>query len=192
MHFEMALTMARCGWAGLRRMAAVAAVTTMAMAAEPALEFSGLVAGPGETKLILTSLATGQSRWVTVGQEFAGYTVTAYEQKAETVVLTKAGETFRLKMKESKIAPGVLEPPPMVQRSIMNNLRQLAAAADQFYIETGRVSVSFDELVGPKKYVKKIESLDGEDYRAIEFAQGKPLAVTTAGGFKLAFEPRKR
>ena len=192
MHSLIPVTMVRRGWAGLRRMAAVAAVTMMAVAAEPALEFSGLVTGPGETKLILTSLATGQSRWVTVGKEFAGYTVTAYEQKAETVVLTKDGETFRVKMKESKIKPGVVEPPPTVQRSIMNNLRLMAAAADQFYIENGRVSVSFDELVGPTKYVKKIDALDGENYRAIEFAPGKPLVVTTAGGFKLTYEPRKR
>lgn len=114
----------------------------------------------------------------------------AYEAKTETVVLTKDGQQFRLKLKDSKVRGGaVVEPPPEVKRAILNNLRQLAAAADQFYLENGKSQVTLEELVGPTKYVKALNVVDGEDYRTIVFAQGKRMVVTTSGGFQMTYDP---
>ena len=77
------------------------------------------------------------------------------------------------------------------RQSIMNNLRQLGAAADQYYLENGKGTTTFDELVGPTKYVKAVHSVTaaGEDYRAIKFAIGQPVKVTTASGEKVSYSP---
>lgn len=68
------------------------------------------------------------------------------------------------------------------EKAILNNLRMLAAAADQYYLETGKTTAGFDDLVGPTKYVKSVESVMGEDYRRIRFALDLPLRVTLPGG----------
>ncbi|MGJ8638934.1 MAG: type II secretion system protein [Opitutaceae bacterium] len=54
------------------------------------------------------------------------------------------------------------------ERAIINNLRQLASGADQYFLETGLVSVFTEELVGtgPSKYVKKCNAVAGELYPA--------------------------
>ena len=67
-------------------------------------------------------------------------------------------------------------------KAVMNNLRQLSAAADQYYLEHGTDSVDYDQLVGPDKYIRHLEPVAGEDYRALSFHQGSPLAVRLADG----------
>jgi hypothetical protein len=175
----------------IRFLAVWAALAAGAWAAEAEIEFSGVLGdgSAGGTKFMLATKAAGQSRWLKVGEEFAGYTVTAYEPKDETIVLTKAGQTVRMKLKDSKIKSVPVEPPPAVQRAILNNMRQLAAAADQFYLENGVSTTTYDQLVGPTKYVKQILVQDGENYRAIVFKQGTAMEVTTSGGFKTRYAP---
>lgn len=75
-----------------------------------------------------------------------------------------------------------------LQRALLNNLRMLAAAADQYYLENGVAHATYDELVGPSKYVKVVTPVDGEDYRRITFRQGQALEVTTASGQKVRYE----
>lgn len=58
-----------------------------------------------------------------------------------------------------------------------NNLRQLAAAADQHYLERGVTTARYEELVGPAKYIRRINPVGGEDYRTIVFKPGAPLRV---------------
>lgn len=161
-------------------------------AAEPAIEFSGVLAAGHETKVYLLDKTTGQARWVRLGQEFAGHVAASYDASAETLVLTKAGQQFRLKLKDAKVKSGGTvgaEPTPETKRAILNNLRQLAAAADQFYLENGKSQVTLAELVGDTKYVKRLVVVDGENYGQIVFAQGKPLVVTTSGGYIMRYEP---
>lgn len=74
-----------------------------------------------------------------------------------------------------------------VRKSILNNLRQLSAAADQFYLEMGQAESSFDELVGPDRYIKSIVPVDGERYDLIEFRQGKPLSVVRKTGEVISY-----
>jgi type IV pilus assembly protein PilA len=68
------------------------------------------------------------------------------------------------------------------EKAVLNNLRQLAAAADQHYLETGSRTATFDDLVGPTRYVRRINPVAGEDYRQIRFAQGRPLVVRLPDG----------
>lgn len=64
------------------------------------------------------------------------------------------------------------------EKAVMNNLRQLAAAADQYYLEYGVNTTTFDQLVGPKNYIRRINPVAGEDYRGeLIFKQGTPLRV---------------
>ncbi len=65
------------------------------------------------------------------------------------------------------------------EKAVMNNLRQLSAAADQYYLENGKDAATFDDLVGPQptKYIKRIAPVDGEDYRKLTFKQGEPLVI---------------
>lgn len=175
----------------LRNAILVAALAVGASAAEPDVEFTALLSGgaAADVRILLTVKGAGQSGWLKLGQEFGGYTVASYEAKEETVVLGKDGQTLRVKLKDSKVKAGIAEPPPAVQKAILNNLRQLAAAADQFYLENGVATTTYDQLVGPTKYVKRVDPQAGEDYRAIEFKQGKAMEITTTGGFKMRYAP---
>ncbi len=75
------------------------------------------------------------------------------------------------------------------QQIILNNLRQLAAARDQFIKEEGRPPLSTAEIVGYTRYVKRFLPLDGEDYRTVALVPGQPMTVTTAGGLTVTYDP---
>jgi type IV pilus assembly protein PilA len=68
------------------------------------------------------------------------------------------------------------------EKAVLNNLRQLDAAADQYYLEKGVTTATYGDLVGPEKYVRRIIPVAGEDYRQLEFKQGEPLRVRLASG----------
>ncbi len=50
-------------------------------------------------------------------------------------------------------------------KAVLCNLRQLAAAADQYFLENNAKIVNYDDLVGPKNYIKALNVVAGEDYR---------------------------
>ncbi len=102
-------------------------------------------------------------------------------------------------------APRAVSPPPAAlhstgpaltigaqQRAMLNNLRQLAAAADQFKLENGRWPTSVDEIVGEKKYVKRITPIDGENYTGLSMLPGQALVVTTPAGVSVTYDPEGR
>jgi hypothetical protein len=74
-------------------------------------------------------------------------------------------------------------------KAIMNNLRMLAAAADQFYLENGVPEAQLSQLVGPDKYMKRLVGVAGEDYFALKFKQGLALSVTTSDGRVYTYPP---
>lgn len=57
------------------------------------------------------------------------------------------------------------------QKTILNNLRQLNAAAQQYYLENGVSTAAYTSLVGPTLYIKQIQTVAGEDYTALTFNQ---------------------
>jgi type IV pilus assembly protein PilA len=77
------------------------------------------------------------------------------------------------------------------EKAIMNNLRQLSSAAEQYYLEHGVETVSYNALVGPEptKYIRRIVPVAGEDYRQIKFVQGQPLRVKLPNGKVIEFAP---
>lgn len=103
--------------------------------------------------------------------------------------MARGGVEFQLPLTHAKIRQVAAEPPPELKRRVINNLRQLAAAADQYYLEYGTNHVTYDDLVGPSKYVKKMDSVDGEEYQGLKFAQGEGLEVKTSQGFVISYSP---
>lgn len=77
--------------------------------------------------------------------------------------------------------------PKEIQSAVRKNLIQLSAALDMHCLENGVVSARYDDLVGPKKFIRSLESVDGEDYREVKFAQGEPLSVTTRSGITVTY-----
>jgi len=71
------------------------------------------------------------------------------------------------------------------QKTILNNLRQLNSAAQQYYLEHGVATVTYGALVGPDQYIKTINVVAGENYSALEFNQGDAnlsIAAPNLGG----------
>jgi hypothetical protein len=164
-------------------------LTLVGRAAGPEIQCTGVLVAGSETKVALAHAGAGPAQWIPVGGEFDGYTVSSYESASDTVILTKGGEKFRVRLQDAKVMAGAIEPPPEVKRGILNNLRQLGAAADQYYLENGKSEVTLSDLVGPAKYIKRLQPLAGEDYSQIKFEQGKPISVTTAGGYTITHQP---
>jgi hypothetical protein len=73
--------------------------------------------------------------------------------------------------------------------AIRNNLHLLAGAADQFYLEKGANTATYDDLVGPGKYISDVTPMAGEDYHSLLFKQGQPLRVRTSDGRVVEFQP---
>jgi type IV pilus assembly protein PilA len=68
------------------------------------------------------------------------------------------------------------------ETAVRNNLRQLSAAADQFYMEKGVTRAQYDDLVGPDKYIKSLVPVMGENYRVLRFRSGEPLRIRLPDG----------
>lgn len=75
-------------------------------------------------------------------------------------------------------------PPPQheIQLSVQTNLRMLKRMREKYRGEHGREPASIDQLVGPHSNLKRLISVDGEDYSSVLLHQGDTLTVTTAGG----------
>lgn len=76
-----------------------------------------------------------------------------------------------------------------LERAIKNNLRQLSAAADQYFLEKGESLVAAKDLVGPEhtKYIKALTSIDGERYDDLVIVQGEPISVARRSGERVTY-----
>ena len=69
------------------------------------------------------------------------------------------------------------------QKAIINNLRQLEAGGMQYMLEEGKNQATYDDIVGPNKYVRSLKPVSGEDYtQLIIHAEGGELSVTMKNG----------
>ena len=66
-------------------------------------------------------------------------------------------------------------------KAVLNNARQLAAAADQYMMENGASSVSYGNLVGPTSYIKVFSLVANETYPTC-FTQGMAITVSGVAG----------
>ena len=68
-------------------------------------------------------------------------------------------------------------------KAVLNNLRQLGSAADQYYLEMGATQVTSAVLVGTEssQYIKNIQTVAGETYTAT-INQGTGVTATGIAG----------
>ena len=66
-------------------------------------------------------------------------------------------------------------------KAVLNNARQLAAAADQYFLENGVTSVTQGGLVGASNYVKALNLVANETYPS-GFTQGITITVSAVAG----------
>lgn len=78
-----------------------------------------------------------------------------------------------------------------LQKAIMNNLRQLSAAADMYFLTNGVSEVKYSDLVGPgtEKFIHSLIVVDGEQYEELVIRQGEPIAVYRRSGEPVIFKP---
>jgi type IV pilus assembly protein PilA len=66
-------------------------------------------------------------------------------------------------------------------KAVLNNARQLGAAADQYFLENGVSTVAQTSLVGATNYVKSLNLVAGESYPA-NFTQGVTITIDGVAG----------
>ncbi len=62
-------------------------------------------------------------------------------------------------------------------KAVLNNARQMAAAADQYYLENGSTYANSTSLVGATNYVKALNTVAGEVYPD-NYTQGITITIT--------------
>ena len=66
-------------------------------------------------------------------------------------------------------------------KAVTNNMRQLGAAADQYFLEAGVSTAALASLVGSSAYVKALSTVANEAY-PLNFTQGTPVIVSGVAG----------
>ncbi len=160
-----------------------------ALMAQADIEFSGVMTSEGKTSVLLTNKSTELSRWVEVGQTFFDYAISSYDAQTEEITLTKNTVQTKLHLKAAKVKEAQVGPPEPIRKAILNNLRQISAASDQYFLENGVSRVEIAKLVGPTAYIKELKPVDGESYEGMILEQGKPIKVKTKDGFEVSYAP---
>ena len=62
-------------------------------------------------------------------------------------------------------------------KAVLNNARQMAAAADQYYLENGSSFAASSSLVGATVYVKALNTVASETYPDF-YTQGVTITIT--------------
>ena len=68
-------------------------------------------------------------------------------------------------------------------KAVLNNARQLSAAADQYYLENGVSTVSSANLVGATNYVKVVNTVASETYPTT-LTQGVTITIDGIAGVR--------
>ena len=66
--------------------------------------------------------------------------------------------------------------------AIVENLRKLNEAANEYYATHNTTSVTLDQLVGPGTSIPQLVPAEGEDYRSVLFVKGHPLRLYLKDG----------
>ena len=72
---------------------------------------------------------------------------------------------------------------PFLNKGVLNNARQLSAAADQYFLENGVSTVGLSDLVGAKNYIKAINTVASETYPS-QYTQGMTLTISGVAGMR--------
>ncbi len=161
------------------------------LSAAPAdeVEWNGVLIAGGQTQVSLLDLRTGAAQWVVVGGEFAGYVVSAYDPVQDSLALTRQGRPaagLRLKNAVIQVAAPQApwsQPSNEQRAAVVENLRLLAAAAQQHFAETGLDTATVNDLVGPGLLLPALTPVAGESYAGLVLRRDTPaVSLTTPDG----------
>jgi RNA polymerase sigma factor (sigma-70 family) len=76
-----------------------------------------------------------------------------------------------------------------LKQTIMNNLRQIDAARSQYRLEKNADPESVDILVGDNGYIRRLQTVAGEDYSGLSMGAGQVMTVTTPDGTTVTYDP---
>jgi type IV pilus assembly protein PilA len=65
-------------------------------------------------------------------------------------------------------------------KAVLNNARQMSAAADQYYLEAGANWAVTSSLIGPTNYVKSLNTVSSEIYPTA-YTQSVTITITNVG-----------
>ena len=68
-------------------------------------------------------------------------------------------------------------------KAVLNNARQLSAAADQYYLENGVSTVTLSSLIGSGNYVKALNLVANETYPG-NYTQGVTITINGVAGVR--------
>ena len=77
------------------------------------------------------------------------------------------------------------------EQAIENNLRQFHLGGQQCILETGRAEARYADVVGDKKFLPRLEPVNGEDYTGLTVTSStQSLSVTAADGTTVTYTAR--
>ncbi len=68
-------------------------------------------------------------------------------------------------------------------KAVLNNVRQLAAGADQYMMESGSPYAPLSSIVGPTNYIKALNTVASESYPDA-YTQGVTITVSGVAGLR--------
>lgn len=79
--------------------------------------------------------------------------------------------------------------PSTIDKAVLNNARQLAAAAGEYFAEKGATSCALSDLVGSDRYVKALNTVDRETY-PLNYTRGGTITIMGVSGARtLTYSP---
>ena len=118
--------------------------------AAAAVEFTGVMVSGSATKFSLRdTTAQSVSPWIAVGDNFAGYTVSSYDVKAEVLLLVKGEEKLSLHLTPGKITDA--PPPPSRPNEHMVKPGDTLAMIARQYQMTVLELVKLNEITDPSQ-----------------------------------------
>jgi hypothetical protein len=92
-----------------RRLLCLIALISPALPVAASIEFFGISKTDKETVFALEdTAAAGSAAWIHIGQQFEDWTVTAYDDQNEALVLVRGSETQRIVLRGAKVKNGRL------------------------------------------------------------------------------------
>jgi RNA polymerase sigma factor (sigma-70 family) len=107
-------------------------------------------------------------------------------------------EASNAKLAEAKAAVPAAPParnlsigltPRELKQEVLNNLRQISAARDQYKLENGSYPGSVATMVGDQGYIRRLRTVGGEDYSSLAMGDNQVLTVTTPDGTAVTYDP---
>lgn len=179
----------------MKRIIIILLVGTLAQfSAFAAIDFVGVFKASGNLRFTLRNTENQElSPWLSIGDDFAGCRILGYEAEKNLLIVQQGDQTLQIPFEKGRVNGGLAALSPAevleVKRAVLNNLRQICGAADQYYLENGVDHVELKSLVGERAYIRVLTPVDGEDYGKLILKSGTPLKIVTQHGIEISYEP---